>query len=159
MLREDMQPELCRLDEIICKRYFENVTVISDDRPQITDLWLVSDMATALKLADDLDETKEELMKILSSSSLPNAKALVDKAYEDALIRRDFSKALDGIKHGYELSTGLGYSFSSSDLILLAKLHKKNRRQRRKIEELLEDCNFHVECAQFSRGDYSSLGQ
>ncbi len=73
---------------------------------------------------------------------------------EDQRIRSDFKKALCEVEHGYDLSNALGYGFSDRDITELAKLHKDNPDLREKIEELLEDCNFHTECGDFSEGEY-----
>ena len=68
-------------------------------------------------------------------------------------IRNDFASALRSVKNGRELSGALGYGFSNEDIANLAKLHKANK-FRRKIEDLLEDCNFHTESNDFATGDY-----
>lgn len=80
-------------------------------------------------------------------------KVRVDKAKRGAEIRSDFASALRGVRKGTDLSYDLGFGFSSADIANLARLHKSNK-FRKKIEDLLEDCNFHRECGDFSEGNY-----
>ena len=54
------------------------------------------------------------------------------------------------------LSGPLDWSFSKRDLTELAKLHKANK-CRKKIEDLLTDCNFHYESAKFHNKDYTEF--
>lgn len=71
-------------------------------------------------------------------------------------IRSDWAAALRSVKYGYELSKWIDYGFYDEDIVELAKLHKRNR-FRRKIEDLLEDCNFHYECGKFADHDYDEF--
>lgn len=68
-------------------------------------------------------------------------------------IRVDFEKALNSVQRGEQLSGILSYSFSDKDIKNLALLHKANK-CRRKIEDLLDDCNFHQEAGDFKEGKY-----
>lgn len=79
-----------------------------------------------------------------------------DDAKEEAKIRHDFATALRNCKNGYELSSPLHWAFSDKDITELAKLHKSNK-FRKKIEDLLEDCNFHYECEKFSKNEYDEF--
>ena len=71
-----------------------------------------------------------------------------------AEIRGDFAKALDGVEYGSQLSGALGYGFSDKDINNLAILHRDRPEYREKIEDLLEDCNFHKECGDFYNQKY-----
>jgi hypothetical protein len=77
----------------------------------------------------------------------------IDEALEAAQIRFDWEHALKSVRHGEDLSKKIGYAFSEEDIRNLAKLHKENK-CRKKIEDLLTDCNFHKECSDFSAGRY-----
>ena len=68
-------------------------------------------------------------------------------------IRFNFDEAFKKVTKGYELSGILGYGFSKEDISNLAKLHR-DEKWRNKIIELLEDCNFHIECDDFDSGKY-----
>ena len=69
-------------------------------------------------------------------------------------IRRNFRKALASVEKGSYLSPRLHYSFDGDDLETLAFLHRDLKSLRTKIEDLLEDCNFHTECRWFKEGKY-----
>lgn len=62
---------------------------------------------------------------------------------EDA-IRLNWWNALDDVDNGTKLSKKIGWGFSTQDLLVLTCLHEANI-NRQKIEDLLEDCNFHTE--------------
>ena len=78
---------------------------------------------------------------------------LAETGKKSADVRKDFKAALSKVEDGYELSEVIHWSLSSADLRNLARLHKDNV-FREKIEELLEDCNFHKENADFYDGRY-----
>ena len=80
----------------------------------------------------------------------------IDAAWRDAEIRRDWASALRAVKHGEDLSHDIDWAFSPRDIKNLAKLHKANR-FRKKIENLLDDCNFHTEAALMSSHQYDKL--
>lgn len=71
----------------------------------------------------------------------------------EAEIRSDFDTALKNCKTGTELSYPLHFGFREEDIKKLAQLHKSGK-YREKIEDLLQDCNFHTECSDFSSGLY-----
>lgn len=153
----DLQEEMSRLDATIGERYLGNGSSIPEDKLMIADVWLQSDIAYSLFLAENIAERKFEIEDILRGSSKYveiNEVVSVDDAYKEATIRKDFEAALKAVKKGSNLSSDLRYGFSDDDLTQLAKLHKANR-FRKKIEDLLEDCNFHYECGLMIRGDYS----
>lgn len=77
----------------------------------------------------------------------------IDKAYRAAEIRGNWEKALESVKRGTALSGQIDYGFGKRDISELAKLHKAGK-FRQKIEDLLEDCNFHTECGDFGSGIY-----
>lgn len=101
------------------------------------------------ELLDDADAIAKKLEDIADAL----AKLTFDIKRE-AEIRSDWAAALRSVKDGSDLSADIRYGFSELDLSILAKLHKRNH-FRTKIEDLLEDCNFHVECSDFSEGNYS----
>lgn len=77
----------------------------------------------------------------------------IEHSYRAAEIRKDWNKAFESVKEGKQLSALIGFGFSDSDIRELARLHKANK-YRNKIEDLLEDCNFHTECSDFSSKNY-----
>ena len=118
--------------------------------PQLK-IWLVADTAEALKKSklNDLDKIRE----IVAGSG---AEIDFAKCVKEAEIRLDFASALRSVKRGTELSYPLGWGFDRDDLMALMKLHRSNK-FRRKIEDLLEDCNFHTECGLLSEKNYEEF--
>ena len=68
-------------------------------------------------------------------------------------IRNNWEQALRQVKKGTDLSYPIQWSFSDNDIFELAKLYKRNK-FRKKIWDLLEDCNFHTECGDFAEGNF-----
>ncbi len=103
----------------------------------------------------DLDVIKS--VQALFDSSFLNyelrQQGIIGAAVDDASIRLNWADALKGVRKGSKLSFAIGYGLLSEDLATLATLHKKNK-YRKKIEDLLEDINYHTECADFSAGRY-----
>lgn len=68
----------------------------------------------------------------------------------------NWEEKLKSVKHGSALSREIDWGFYDDDLKELAQIHKAHPKgaMRRKIEELLEDCNFHMECSALVAGDY-----
>lgn len=118
--------------------------------PQLK-IWLAVDTAEALKKSklNDLDKIRE----IVAGSG---AEIDFAKCVKEAEIRLDFASALRSVKRGTELSYPLGWGFDRDDLMALMVLHKSNK-FRRKIEDLLEDCNFHTECGLLSEKQYEEF--
>ena len=111
-------------------------------------IWLESDIKAVLKKSnmEGLDTVKDII------SNLP--KINIDRCIKDAQIRLDFASALRNVKKGEALSGPLDYGFGPDDLIQLMELHKANK-FRKKIEDLLTDCNFHSESALLSAKNYN----
>lgn len=118
--------------------------------PQLK-IWLATDTAEALKKSklNDLDKIRE----IVAGSG---AEIDFAKCVKEAEIRLDFASALRSVKRGKELSYPLGWGFDKDDLMALMELHRSNK-FRRKIEDLLEDCNFHTECGLLSEKQYEEF--
>lgn len=109
---------------------------------------------------DELKDCIQIAVQNLRNNSDINRKELLALALElaetgkkAADVRKDFKAALSKVEDGYELSEAIHWSLSSADLRNLASLHRDNV-FREKIEELLEDCNFHKENADFYNGRY-----
>ncbi len=71
-------------------------------------------------------------------------------------IRKNWKNALQNIRKGNELSSQIQYKLSNDDIIELTKLHT-NRRYKKKIEDLLTDCNMHHECGMLVNGQHEKL--
>lgn len=68
-------------------------------------------------------------------------------------VRKDWYTALCKVRYGVELGKIIGWGFSFQDLLVLGTLHKYNM-FREKIENLLEDCNFHTENELLIKNEY-----
>ena len=69
------------------------------------------------------------------------------QAWENNFTKENYSTA--------ELSNAIDYAFSDKDIAYLAYLHKNSDKTiRRRIEDLLDDCNFHTECSDFQDNKY-----
>lgn len=117
------------------------------------------DIAGALERAEDMQAAREMIEEIIDHTDNPaviRQYVSIDAAWRDAEIRRDWASALRAVRHGEDLSHDIDWAFSKRDIKNLAKLHKANR-FRKKIEDLLEDCNFHTEAALMSSHQYDKL--
>lgn len=114
---------------------------------------LEADIETILLYRPDLEDL---VMKKINESPC-SAELLgllnIEKIKRAVAIRKDWETALRNSKTGSDLSSKIRWSFYDEDIRRLAKLHKKGK-FREKIENLLEDCNFHKECGDFMEGDY-----
>ncbi len=74
--------------------------------------------------------------------------------YDQTEVRSDFKAAFDQVENGSELSGTLDWGFSDEDIANLAIIHRDFPEYRKKVYDLLEDCNFHKENHDFENGDY-----
>lgn len=74
-----------------------------------------------------------------------NYPEVVNAKRDEKWVRSHWLEALDAWSYR-EISDAIDYGFSDEDLDELFQLHKEGY-FRTKIEDLLEDCNFHPECA------------
>ena len=86
-----------------------------------------------------------------------NVTETLNKWYRDYEIRSDWKTALKGVRYGTDLSADIEFGFNKEDIKALAEVHRDNKGLRKKIEDLLEDCNFHYECGQFNKGEYDEF--
>lgn len=105
-------------------------------------------------LVNDLEDEEEKYAELwVAVEDLSNEEEF-DMTEEE--IREDWKSALEQVEEGSDLSSIIGWAFSDEDITELAKLHKANI-CRDKIEDLLEDCNFHSECSKFANGEYDEF--
>ena len=133
----------------------EPIKPFNRETPWLLESWAETDLSYIICKAPDPVKRKEEILAFIRS--YPCGEYFLtwvdmDKVMQDAMIRRDWETALRN--HSYdELDSMVSYRFGSDDIKELATLHKK-RRFRKKIEDLLENCNFHSECCDFANGRY-----
>ena len=134
---------------------------IPDSFAGLPEIYLQADIESAFTHSDDMDATEKAILGILNENEIPLCSiSIIDvpAARRSAEVRRDWEKALRSVRKGEALSGAIGYGFTHNDIVTLAKLHKANR-FRRKIEDLLSDCNFHTESADFADGRYEKYLQ
>lgn len=155
--KKEIQQEMKEVDEKLWRKYHPEYE--GGDEPQLNMAadYLKSDICALLC---DFPESEPDIVATIKE--LPHGDVIL-KCYIDmeqirkkAAIRRDFDSALRSVKDGTELSSDLDWSFREKDIAELARLHKE-KKHRKKIEELLTDCNFHYECGKLIAGEYEEF--
>ncbi|MDU2155957.1 MAG: SNF2-related protein [Clostridium sp.] len=115
-------------------------------------------------------EIREESYELVDTSLEYPVSRIESKTYIDKLLieqfinninedeplqaeKKDWKELLTSYYSIGELSSAIGYGFSDEDIKELAQLHKEGFEQE-KIEDLLEDCNFHAEQQDFINKAY-----
>jgi len=155
-IREEIQ----RLTKIVDKEYLCIAAEEKTERNLICRaMALQYGIAEALRISTDPDKTLAEIQKLFTESEfaakLPKYVNLAE-AEKDAEIRRNWASALETVPEATDLSRGVGWALSKQDLAELAKLHREGKHTE-KIEDLLEDCNFHTECGELHDGNYQTF--
>lgn len=125
----------------------------------------------------DADDHAADLVQYRGQGGVPNSvREIIDDAEEIGTMLSDLADELSGIIDevedmgedyvrenweemlespvGYEyIARKIGWGFTHEDLETLMQLHKAGK-YREKIEDLLTDCNFHTECADWGEGNY-----
>lgn len=156
-VKQEILQNMKDLDLYLWKKYFPESEINAEPELYQASMWLQTDIA---EIMVSFPESKDEIISTIKANPYGD-KILQDYLNFDKLkrrveIRKDFLTALKSVKRGSELSGLLEWSFSNKDLTELAKLHKANK-CRRKIEDLLTDCNFHYECSKFHDKDYTEF--
>ena len=155
--KREIQQEMQEVGEKLWRKYHPEY--VGGDEPQLE---MAADYLKADICALLCDFPESELDIIAAIQELPHGDIILavyidmEQIKEKSVIRRDFDAALCSVKYGNELSKILDWSFRKKDIAELARLHKK-KRHRKKIEELLSDCNFHYECGKFKSGEYEEF--
>lgn len=89
----------------------------------------------------------------VSGVSLNYGEEGTPEEWSEEKIRDDWDGALSELSYD-DISTMIGWGFSRKDLDVLMGLHRSGK-HRKKIEDLLEDCNFHTECRNWHDGNYT----
>lgn len=182
MEEKDTIKKICDLADKLGEDLVENYIVIPELRKWRTEsiISAISRINRVIVLAltkgldlDDEEEDEDEVLKEAKEAYIATIKLIIEAAlnaaeldervmkeinlealYEEAAIRRNFKEALTNTEDATELSWKLDFGFSDDDIRNLAKVHRDNRELRKKVEDLLTDCNFHEESRNFAKGDY-----
>ncbi len=151
------------LDNLLWKHYFPESTAECNSEGNALVTCLENDIVYVLTKGFELNDVKTFIYNTIASDMKGvNVSALTllindyidfDKCERSANVRKDLPSALKLVKKGSDLSGILNYNIFDETLSELAQLHKSNR-YRKKIEELLEDCNFHQEGSDFKNKRY-----
>lgn len=157
---EELRRSVCQVTQEIGKRFYGGEWPMRNDIAIHQALYILQvDIAGALERAEDMQAVRNEINEIIDHTDAPEAirkYVSLDAAWRDAEIRRDWASALRSVRHGEDLSHEIDWAFSTRDIKNLAKLHKANR-FRKKIEDLLEDCNFHREAVLMCSHQYDKF--
>lgn len=155
--RNELLQEIKDLDLAIWKKYHPDYKEESEPELYQASMWLNADVA---EIMIEFPESENDIISIVKASK-HGEKILSDYLHMDSVktevdVKTDFLSALRSVKDGSDLSSDIGWRLSDRDLSELAKLHKANK-CRRKIEELLTNCNFHYECGKFANKEYDEF--
>lgn len=145
------------LDQKIWKKYHPDYN--GENEPSLNEapIWLKTDVTSVLM---DFPESEDDVMSMIKETEYSNEIFKeyldMDEVKRQIAVRKNFEAAFKSVAHGWELSGNLDYSMSKEDLSNLAKLHKAGK-CRKKIEELLTDCNFHSACGSFCKQVYDEF--
>ena len=119
-----------------------------------------ADVEFALVEAEDAEATGAKIYSTAiragaNTEALSEVEKMIDKGKRSAAIRHNWPAAFRKVKNGRELSSAIGWGFYKDDLRTFLKLHKANK-FRKKIEDLLTDCNYHTFCGYLSVGEYDN---
>lgn len=151
-----IQLAMCELDRAIWQKY-RNPSDVEEIPKQLASVWLHNDIVSILFDEEiDAEQRLQEIITIINESDYGSEilKLInINELRKEVKIRRNWPETLKKVKVGSELSGKIGYSLSAADLKKLALLHQSNK-YRKKIEDLLTDCNFHYAAAQFANQQY-----
>ena len=145
-----------RLDHALYEHFGE--TISTECEPKYNDyrwrLLLAADIES-LSMKHGFNAVKEATQDIIGTNSLKIDHIDWESIENGVRVRNDWPAALRSVKEGRALSARIGWSFYEMDLLVLMRLHKANR-FRRKIEGLLDDCNFHSLSSYLECKDYDA---
>lgn len=125
----------------------------------------------------DADDHAAELIEFRGQNGVPNSiRAIIDDAeaigdmlndlwktlgdwyahaddLDEEWVRENWEEALAGPSGYGDIASSIGWGFTREDLETLKELHKAGK-FREKIEDLLDDCNFHTESGNWHDGNY-----
>lgn len=151
---EEILEEMKELDLRIWRTFHPEDISTNEPSLVLAPIWLKTDICS---IFIDFENSKEIILEMIHDSKY--GREILDKYLKwsdiekNVEVRKDFTTAFKNVKYGTDLSKILDYAFNKRDLKNLASLHKKNK-YRRKIEELLSDCNFHNVVADFHDKNY-----
>ena len=150
-----------------CLIYFNDSDDEAKDFINSIDLDDVDTIIDTLKYDFDLilkKKTKKERIKVVNEIKdfFKDVFVLTDKDFETALNRLEISDNWEKSLRTYstsDLSHKLKYGFTKEEIKELATLHKETTKKivKKRIEDLLTNCNFHSESGILADKDYNKI--
>jgi hypothetical protein len=150
-----------------CLIYFNDSDDEAKDFINSIDLDDVDTIIDTLKYDFDLilkNKTKKERIKVVNEIKdfFKDVFVLTDKDFETALNRLEISDNWEKSLRTYstsDLSHKLKYGFTKEEIKELATLHKETTKKivKKRIEDLLTNCNFHSESGILADKDYNKI--
>lgn len=147
---------MCNVYKVFSKEFYDTEDIeFAKGNPIIH---MAADVESVLVKAEDAEAAGAKIYSTAvkagaNAEVLSEVEKMIDKGKKSAAIRRDWPAAFRKVKNGRDLSRKVGWAFYEDDLRTFIKLHKANK-FRKKIEDLLEDCNYHAFCGHLSVGEY-----
>lgn len=98
---------------------------------------------------------KDEAPSVLYADAILRYYAEIPLAIQEAKTRMDYMSALKECRKGREVAKRVRWAFGAKDIAILAKIHQSGK-YRKKIEDALEDANFHKESGDFNAKRYDA---
>lgn len=156
--RKKMAEEMMRCDDILWSEFRNAEKNNNEGRNEHNAyMWLKYDLESLLADPNiNPVDVETRLMELLEQTYFKYdiiKSICLEAIKKSAAVRKDWKTALAGVQNGCDLSAIVGFCFTKNDIQTLAKLHETGK-SRKKIEDLLEDCNFHSVCEDFQQGRY-----
>ena len=157
MTQEDLA-QMCNIYKVFSKEFYDTEDIeFAKGNPIIH---MAADVESVLVKAEDTEATGARIYSTAvktgaNTEILLEVEKMIDKGKKSASIRHDWPAAFRKVRNGRELSGVIDWAFYKDDLRTFLKLHKANR-FRKKIEDLLTDCNYHTFCGYLSVGEYDN---
>ena len=155
-MTQEALAQMCNVYKAFSKEFYDTEDIdFAKGNPIIH---MAADVESVLVKAEDAEATGARIYSAAvkagaNTEILSEIEKMVDKGKKSAAIRRDWPAAFRKVKNGRDLSRKVGWAFYEDDLRTFIKLHKANK-FRKKIEDLLEDCNYHTFGSYLSEKDY-----
>lgn len=157
-MTQEALAQMCNVYKAFSKEFYDTEDIdFAKGNPIIH---MAADVESVLVKAEDAEATGARIYSTAvkagaNTEILSEIEKMIDKGKKSAAIRRDWPAAFRKVKNGRDLSRKVGWAFYEDDLRKFIKLHKANK-FRKKIEDLLTDCNYHTFCGYLSVGEYDN---
>ena len=172
-MKTELMETIKNLQTIEKEKYLTNILAFSDyQNLSLEDLRTINsviethkEIKTILEKAEKIKDKypKERLKTIDEIKELfKDVFTLTDENFQPAMARLQITDNWEKSLRTYslsEISNKLKYCFSTEELKELATLHKETTKKvvKKRIEDLLTNCNFHSESGILANGNYNQI--